>query len=135
MALREESLSNFVYDEGEDLIRFCSQIRSPLLYTPLPRKPLPLRSSRHSQGARRPMLLHPPRLLRPVLRGVKTCEAPRCLRRSPRLVRHPLPLLRLRGFPPRALGGAAGVSRSRCSPPLVFRLSPIKRARSTVRQE
>src|SRR5215218_9029243 len=75
MALREESLSNFVYDEGEDLIRFCSQIRSHLLYTPLPRKPLPLRSSRHSQGARRPMLLHPPRLLRPVLRGVKTCEA------------------------------------------------------------
>jgi hypothetical protein len=42
MALREEGLSNFVYDEGEDLIRFCSQIRSHLLYTPLPRKPLPL---------------------------------------------------------------------------------------------
>src|SRR5215208_3549796 len=120
MALREEGLSNFVYDEGEDLIRFCSQIRSHLLYTPLSRKPLPLRSSRHSQGTRRPMLLRPPRLLRPVLRGVKTCEAPRYLCRSPQLVRHPLPLLRLRRFPPRALGGAAGVSRSWCSPPLVL---------------
>jgi hypothetical protein len=30
MALREEGPSDFVYDEGEDLFRFCSQIRSHL---------------------------------------------------------------------------------------------------------
>ena len=135
MALREEGLSNFVYDEGEGLIRFCSQIRSHLLYTPLSRKPLPLRSSRYSQGARRPMLLRPPRLLRPVLRGVKTCEASRYLRRSPRLVRHPLPLLRLRRFPPRVLGVLRAFLAHGALLLWSYRLSPIKRARSTVRQE
>ncbi len=34
MALREEGLSNFVYNEGEGLIRFCSQIRSHLFIRP-----------------------------------------------------------------------------------------------------
>src|SRR5215204_6401903 len=135
MALREEGLSNFVYDEGEDLIRFCSQIRSHLLYTPLPRKPLPLRSSRHSQGARRPMLLRPPRLLRPVLRGVNTCEAPRCLRRSPRLVGTRCLFY---GFVA-SLRGLLGVLRAFLAHGALllwsYRLLPIKRTRSTVRQE